>query len=151
MSKLVCKGVSKSYKEKKVLQDLDLELEKGKIYGLIGRNGAGKTTLLSIMSGQNPASGGNVTLDGEAIWENPDILKRVCFSRELNTMNGSGANTMRVKEYLKAASIYMPNWDKAMAERLVKEFELDPKAKIHKLSKGMLSMWQNLCSVYTHY
>lgn len=139
-SKLICNGISKNYKEKKVLQNLQLELEKGKIYGLIGRNGAGKTTLLSIMSGQNPASEGNVTLDGENIWENSEILKRVCFSRELNTMNGNGANTMKVKEYLKAASIYMPNWDKEMADRLVKEFELDTKAKIHKLSKGMLSM-----------
>lgn len=38
-SKLVCNNISKSYKDKKVLQNLELELEKGKIYGLIGRNG----------------------------------------------------------------------------------------------------------------
>ena len=139
-SRLICDNISKNYKEKKVLQNLQLELEKGKIYGLIGRNGAGKTTLLSIMSGQNPASGGTVTLDGKNVWENQELLERICFSRELNTVNSNGANTMKVKEYLKAASIYMPNWDKELAERLVKEFELDTKARIHKLSKGMLSM-----------
>ena len=40
-----------------VLKNVNLELEPGKIYGLIGRNGAGKTTLLSLMSAQNPVSG----------------------------------------------------------------------------------------------
>lgn len=139
-SKLVCNNISKNYKDKKVLQNLELVLEKGKIYGLIGRNGAGKTTLLSLMSGQNPATDGTVTLDGQKVWENPEALSRICFSRELNTMTGNGANIMKVKEYLHAASVYMPGWDKAYAERLIKEFELDTKARIHKLSKGMLSM-----------
>lgn len=138
--KLICSNITKNYKDKEVLQNLQLELEKGKIYGLIGRNGAGKTTLLSIMSGQNPATDGTVTLDGQNVWENPDVLKHICFSRELNTMTVNGANTMKVKEYLHAASIYMPHWDKEYAERLVKEFELDTKARIYKLSKGMLSM-----------
>lgn len=47
---------------------------------------------------------------------------------------------MKVKEYLRAASIYMPGWDKEYADRLIREFELDTKARINKLSKGMLSM-----------
>ena len=51
MSKLVCENLTKAYGDKIVLSNLNLTLESGKIYGLIGRNGAGKTTLLSIMSG----------------------------------------------------------------------------------------------------
>lgn len=137
---LSCKNIVKAYGKTEVLHNLDVELEKGKIYGLIGRNGAGKTTLLSLMSGQNPVTGGSITLDGEPVWENPCSLSKICFSRELNPINVSGANTMKVKEYLRAASIYMPNWDKAMAERLVKEFELDVNKHINKLSKGMMSM-----------
>ncbi len=39
------------------------DLQPGKIYGLIGRNGAGKTTLLSVLTAQNPATRGSVTLD----------------------------------------------------------------------------------------
>ena len=70
MEGLVCKNLCKSYKKTEVLKGLDLVLEKGKIYGLIGRNGAGKTTLLSLMSGQNPATSGEITLDGTAVWEN---------------------------------------------------------------------------------
>lgn len=57
MENLICKNAGKSYKEKTVLKNVKLELEPGKIYGLIGRNGAGKTTLLSLMSAQNPVSG----------------------------------------------------------------------------------------------
>ncbi len=137
---LICNNIAKSYGKKEVLHGLNLELEKGKIYGLIGRNGAGKTTLLSIAAGQNPATGGTVTFGGQPVWENADVLTQICFSRELNTMNGNGANAMKVKEYLKCASIYMPNWDKEIEQKLIKEFELDINQKIHKLSKGMLSM-----------
>lgn len=139
-NKLACYNLVKTYGKKDVLHDLNLELEMGKIYGLIGRNGAGKTTLLSLMSAQNPSSKGTVSYNGMPIWENQDALDHVCFSRELNAMNGNGANTMKVKDYLKAASIYLPGWDKEMEQHLIEEFELDTKKKIHKLSKGMMSM-----------
>ncbi len=139
MSKLVCKNLCKNYKAKEVLKNLDLELEKGKIYGLIGRNGAGKTTLLSLLSAQNPVTSGEITLDGQPVWENQELMERICFSREMNPMT-NGAGAMKIKEYFKVASIYMPNWDQALAEQLAKEFELDINQKIMKLSKGMLSM-----------
>ena len=59
----------KSYGKKDVLRGLDLELVPGCIYGLIGRNGAGKTTLLSILTAQNTWDEGEVTLNGEPVWE----------------------------------------------------------------------------------
>ena len=43
-------GLNKSYGKNHVLRDLDLAVEPGKIYGLIGRNGAGKTTLLGVLT-----------------------------------------------------------------------------------------------------
>ena len=139
--KLVVKGIVKTYGNKNVLQDVDLELEKGKIYGLIGRNGAGKTTLLSILSAQNPASAGTITCNGMPVWENREALDHICFSREINPVAGNyNASGYRVKDYLRAAATFMPGWDQAMADRLVKEFDLDVKKKIIKLSKGMMSM-----------
>ena len=42
MSGLECKNISKSYKDNKVLDNVSLNIEQGKIYGLIGRNGVGK-------------------------------------------------------------------------------------------------------------
>lgn len=137
---LECIGIEKKYKEKYALKDIGLTIEKGKIYGMIGRNGAGKTTLLSMLSAQGRPTAGEVRLNGEKVWENQSALDRMCFSRELNQMTGIGANTMKVKEYLKMASIYFPGWDKEMADMLVKEFGLDVKKRISKLSKGMLSM-----------
>lgn len=140
MSKLVANQIVKTYSKKDVLHGVNLELESGKIYGLIGRNGAGKTTLLSILTAQNPATSGTVLLDGKPVWENPDVLDHLCFARELNQMNGNNANAMKAKEYLKIAATFFPHWDKEMADRLIEEFHLDVKKRISKMSKGMLSM-----------
>lgn len=138
--KLICKDIVKTYGKQDVLNHVDLELEKGKIYGLIGRNGAGKTTLLSILSAQNPATMGTVTYNGMPVWENREALDHICFSRELNPLNAQGQGGYRIEQFLKAASIYMPNWDEKMAKHLLEKFELDKKKKIVKLSKGMMSM-----------
>ena len=140
MSQLVCENISKQYKKKVVLHDIDLTIEQGKIYGLVGRNGAGKTTLLSILTAQNPETSGTVTYDGMPVWENQKALDHLCFSRELNTLSVLGPNTIKVKEYLQMARTYYPNWDREMEQRLVAQFDLNPKKKISKLSKGMLSM-----------
>lgn len=139
MEKLVleCRNLCKSYKDNEVLKDLNLVLESGKIYGLIGRNGAGKTTLLSVMTAQNPATAGEVTINGEPVWENEKELSNICFSREI--VGGTSIAQMKAGEYLKAASYYYPYWDKDMAQRLVKEFDLDTKKSMLKYSKGMLS------------
>lgn len=141
METLVCSKVCKNYGKKEVLKQVDLTLEKGKIYGMIGRNGAGKTTLLSIISAQNPLSSGTVVLNGESVWENQSALNHICFSREIvQNTSGNGVSGMKVRDYLKAAEYYFPNWDAAYAQELVKRFELEPKKRISKLSKGMMSM-----------
>ena len=137
---LVCRGISKEYKKKKVLDSVNLTLEQGKIYGMIGRNGAGKTTLLSILSAQNPATEGKVELDGNPVWENREVLDQICFSRELNVSASNTIGSLKVRDYLKAASVYFPKWDKEMENKLVVEFGLERKKKLSQLSKGMLSM-----------
>lgn len=137
---LELKKITKCYGKKMVLDDLDLTLEEGKIYGLVGRNGAGKTTMLSIASAQNPATKGEILLDGEKVWENQKVLNQICFSREMVNAANNITSALKVKEYLKMAEILFPYWDKEMADRLVEEFELDEKQKIMKLSKGMQSM-----------
>ena len=60
-------GVCKSFGKKAVLRELELTLEPGKIYGLLGRNGAGKTTLLSILTAQLAPERGSVTYGGEPV------------------------------------------------------------------------------------
>ncbi len=138
--KLICSDLVKTYGHKNAVDHVSLTLEQGKIYGLIGRNGAGKTTLLSMLTAQNPVTSGTVTLDGEPVWENRRALDHLCFSRELNVSQESGVGSMKVKEYLRLASYYYPDWDGELARRLVELFELPVKKKLMKLSKGMLSM-----------
>ena len=140
MSKLTCIDLTKKYGDKLVLDNLNLTLESGKIYGLIGRNGAGKTTLLSMMTAQNPVTGGCCQLDGQRIWETRSSLDRLCFSRELNISAESGLAAFTVKKYLKTAAMYFAHWDQSMADALIEQFGLNLKTKLGKLSKGMLSM-----------
>lgn len=140
MSNLVCEGVTKFYSKKKVLDNINLIIEQGKIYGLLGRNGAGKTTLLSVMTAQNICTQGRITYDKQDVWENQNALDNICFSREINISALTGNAQRRIKDYLKMASIYYPNWDKEYSQMLIDEFELDIKKRLGKLSKGMLSM-----------
>lgn len=137
---LTCKDIVKTYNGTDVLKNINLEIEQGKIYGLIGRNGAGKTTLLSVLTAQNPATKGSVLFNGMPVWENQEALDHLCFSRELNPVTPFGPNTMKIKEYLRNASVFYPNWDKGMEKKLVALFGLDVKKKITKVSKGMMSM-----------
>lgn len=139
-NKLECRRLTKKYGKQEVLSQIDLTLEKGKIYGLIGRNGAGKTTMLSILSAQNPATEGKVALDGKQVWENPQALEHIYFSREIQPNSSANSSGLKVKDYLKIAREYLPYWDEEMAQRLLKLFRLDVKKKIIKLSKGMTSM-----------
>ena len=140
MSELRADNIVKTYGKKEVLHGINLTLDSGKIYGMIGRNGAGKTTLLSIFAAHNPASAGSVTLDGETVWENSETLKNICFSRELTLMNNSNLAGLKVKDYLFVAETFYPYWDKELAEELIREFGLEKKKALGKLSKGMQSM-----------
>ena len=139
MSTLLGKNIVKRYGKDTVLKNVDINIETGKIYGLIGRNGAGKTTLLSILTAQNPATEGTVTLDGEPVWENEKALSRICYSREISQVTMFGPNTYKVKDYLSTAKAFYVNWDEEYAKELVKLFNIDVKKRINKLSKGMLS------------
>ena len=137
---LKAEGLCKSYGKTEVLHNLDLTIEPGKIYGLIGRNGAGKTTLLGILTAQNTKDAGEVTYGGQPVWENQAALSQICFSRELQATQFGGQNNLKVRDYLRAAAIFYPNWDREYAGRLMAEFQLGPKKKICQLSKGQMSM-----------
>lgn len=139
MNTLSCKNLTKVYGKKTVLNNMNLTLEPHRIYGLIGRNGAGKTTLLGILSAQNSKSSGEVIYNDGPVWEHQQALNEICFSREINTSIMFGVDSRKIKQILTAAEIIFPYWDKEMASKLLNEFDLDPKKRINKLSKGMLS------------
>lgn len=70
------KHVSKIYDQKEALSDLNLTINNGEIFGLIGHNGAGKTTTLSILTSIIEASYGEVLVNGQVLNENRDGIKK---------------------------------------------------------------------------
>jgi len=58
------KGLNKFYGKFIALNNLDLHIDKGELFGFVGPNGAGKTTTMKILSGLLKASGGEATLQG---------------------------------------------------------------------------------------
>ena len=71
MAKLQAVEVSKSYRGRKVVDDVNLEIAQGEVVGLLGPNGAGKTTTFYILVGLVRPDSGAVTLDGEDITDLP--------------------------------------------------------------------------------
>lgn len=69
------KGVSKKFKDKTIIHNLDLSIKKGEFYALIGPNGAGKSTLVKLLSGLLQPTKGEILLDGINIVENPKEAK----------------------------------------------------------------------------
>lgn len=130
--------LNKSYGKHTVLRNLNLTIEPGCIYGLVGRNGAGKTTLLSLLAGQNTKDSGEVTYGGEPVWENPRALRDLCFARELSPSGEVAA--LKAKDYLLAAKLFCPHWDAVYADTLLKKFEVDTGKRLNQMSKGQMSM-----------
>ncbi|MDQ0643685.1 ABC transporter ATP-binding protein [Microbacterium murale] len=128
-------NLSKRYKDTRALDNVSLSVEGGAIYGLLGRNGAGKTTLMSILTAQNFESSGTVKIFGQHPYENAHVLSRICFVRESQKY----PDDAYPRHAFKASSLFFPNWDQALADDLIAEFQLPMKTTIKKLSRGQLS------------
>ena len=69
--------LTKKYGEKVAVDDLNIEIKSGEIYGFIGHNGAGKTTTLKACCGILPFEEGNITINGLSIKDNPIECKKI--------------------------------------------------------------------------
>ena len=74
---LLIRHLTKRYGEKKAVDDLDLHIAPGEIYGFIGHNGAGKTTTLKSVAGILQFDEGEITIAGHSIREEPLACKRL--------------------------------------------------------------------------
>jgi ABC-2 type transport system ATP-binding protein len=125
--------LTKAYGKKTALHGLSLTLEEKKIIGLIGRNGAGKTTMLKVMAGYIQPSSGQLTLWGQPVFDNLNVLSQMVFVDEEMQYDSS----LRLVDVLQVAAKFYPNWDDTFAKRLVRYFNLDLKKHYKKLSRGM--------------
>ena len=76
MSAIVCRDLTKSYGAFPVLKGIDLEVERGELFGFLGPNGAGKTTTIRILTGLLLPSGGSAEVAGWDVVRSPYEVKR---------------------------------------------------------------------------
>ena len=130
---LEVRNLSKTFGSGAALKDLNMTIPRGAVYGLVGPNGAGKTTLIRHIAGIYRPDCGNVNLDGQAVWENPEAKGKIGFiPDDLFFFHSASIEDMR--KYYKG--LY-PKFDDALFEKLGAAFELPRRSPIRKFSKGM--------------
>src|SRR5690606_30876258 len=132
---LIVNELSLNYGNYTALSDVQFEINRPRIYGLLGRNGAGKTSLLSILASFRKATSGSVKINGESPFENADIMQQVAFLYNKDYKDESN----NLKSILQDTERYRPNFDMEYANYLVNRFKLDQKKPVKKFSKGMQS------------
>ena len=139
------KHVVKSFDGFHALDDLTMTVPKGAIYGLVGPNGAGKSTILRHLCGAYRQDSGEITLEGQPIYENPAVKKRMAVIPDELYYFGTASTRDMMKFY---KGIY-PNFDMERYEKLKEAFPaVDEKRPIRRLSKGMQkqsAFWLALC------
>jgi ABC-2 type transport system ATP-binding protein len=127
------RGLEKSFKQRQVLKGLDWCVPAGHVIGLLGRNGAGKTTLLRCLLGLSPIDGGTIELFGQPMIEpGGERMHRIGFVPQTFDL----FPWMKVRAYLDFTAAFYARWDANMVDRLLADWELDPKQKIGELSQG---------------
>lgn len=117
----------------KILNNVNINVNKGSIYGLIGPNGAGKTTLLKTLVDIYEPEKGEVFILGESIKENVKVKANLGYVADsLNFYPDFKLND--VVDFYRNT---YPNWDEGKYIKLKNIFKLDEKKKIKSLSKGM--------------
>ena len=128
------KAVSKSFDGFLALNDLDMTVPKGSIYGLVGPNGAGKSTILRHLCGVYRPDGGVITIEGQPVYEHPAIKERMVVIPD-DVYYYSSAS---VREMMKFYRGMYPTFSMERFEKLAEAFpEVDAKRPIRRMSKGM--------------
>ncbi len=131
---LTIKNLSKSFGKKKVLENFNLIVEKGKVYGLLGINGEGKTTLIRMIMGVIPPDNGEIFFKNKKISFRDDSYKKeIGFIAEESIFY----SWMTIKELLSFNASFYPKWNVPKANDYLEKFSLDPKTRIRNLSRGM--------------
>jgi ABC-2 type transport system ATP-binding protein len=133
MNMLELKNVTKCFGDFKALDDLSMTVPKGAVYGLVGPNGAGKSTAIRCLLGVYRPDRGEITLNGETIYENPQI-KTTISSIPDDIFYFSSATLEDMRKFYRG--IY-PKFDDELFEKLYEVFNLPKKSPIRRFSKGM--------------
>lgn len=134
MSVITIKNLTKDYGNQKGVFDLSFEIQKGEVFGFLGPNGAGKTTTIRHLLGFLNADKGECFINDKSCRENQAEIQKelgylpgeIAFIDELTGIN-----------YLKFIAELRGMKDFTKMNELIEFFELDPKGRLKKMSKGM--------------
>ncbi|MBO5807788.1 MAG: ATP-binding cassette domain-containing protein [Bacteroidales bacterium] len=131
---ITIKDLGFSYGDKAVLKNISMQLEEGRIYGLLGENGVGKTTLLTLLCGLKKPQLGSIDTDGKNPYDRePSLLSNQYYlSDEVPAMN------MKAIEYAKNYGKFWECFDIGKFMEIMEVFENDPKQKMNQMSFGQL-------------
>ncbi|WP_461244243.1 ABC transporter ATP-binding protein [Secundilactobacillus muriivasis] len=136
MKPIEIQQLTKRFGQQSVLDGINLTLKPETIYALLGRNGAGKSTLFNIIANRIPQTAGTVTIEGQPISNNDQVLNRLYLMSEVNLY----PPRMRVDEVFKTTAALYQGFDFDFADRMVNEFGLNTKTRFNKLSTGYRSI-----------
>ncbi len=135
--------VCKRFGDIQAVNEVDLTIKTGEVFGLIGSNGAGKSTFLRMLSGVYRPDSGQLTIDGEAVYENVAVKSR-CFYISDDQYFLSNSTPEEMKNFYR---MYYEKFDEERFNKLMKGFDLNPSRKIRTFSKGMKKQVSVICGV----
>ena len=127
------KNVVKDFDGFRALNDLSMTVPKGSVYGLVGPNGAGKSTIIRHITGILKADRGEILVDGQPVFENPDVKAKIAYIPD-DIFFFPNATIKETVDFYK--SIY-PTFDEERFTKLGEVFKLDTRRQMRRLSKGM--------------
>ena len=131
MNLLEVKHLTKTFDNKKILDDVNLVIPEGKIIGLLGKNGAGKSTLIKSINDLLTIDEGEILFKGKKL--GVYSKDNISYLPERTYLDKS----MKVSEVIDYFSEFYKDFDKERAYRLLKDLKLDAEKRIVKMSKGM--------------
>ena len=125
-----CMGLTKNYGRKIALNQIYLNLDRGKIIGLLGPNGSGKTTLIKIMNGLLQPTAGDILING--LKPGVDTKYRISYLPE-RTYLQPGMKVMEIVEYFHD---FYPDFQVDQAYDMLARLQIQPYERLKNLSKG---------------
>ena len=127
-------NLSFSYGRRKsmVLEDFSMKLDKGSVYGLLGKNGTGKSTLLYLMAGLLRPQTGNVLYKGVDVKKRyPDTLQDMFLVPEEFALPN-----VSLKQYVKQNAPFYPNFSDELLNTCLRDFDMNEDIHLGELSMG---------------
>jgi len=131
-----CENITHYYGKRLIYENLNFEVKKGKILGLLGKNGTGKTTIINILNGYLKPTSGICRMFGETMEElTPRTKTRIGLLLEGHIQH----TFFTVGQIERFYSRFFPNWKADAYYELLKKLQVLPTQKIHTMSCGQRS------------